>query len=60
MSRERPQLEAHLRQLADPVSRLAQEVPIGGAERIEVSVVEKPDGPQNLRRLAIEHLLESA
>ena len=46
----------HHRQLANEIAGLAQHVPIGRAERIQISIIEIPDGPQDLRRLAIEHL----
>jgi hypothetical protein len=50
----------HRRQLANSILRVTHNVPIGGAERIQIPVAKVPDRTQNLRRLAIEHFPETA
>ena len=50
----------YFRQPTDKIARVAQDFPIDRAERIEVSIVEVAEGPQNLGGLAIEHFFEGA
>jgi len=49
----------HLGQFAYSIARITQNVPIGFVERRQISILEIPEGTENLRWLAVEHLLES-
>src|SRR4051812_27375983 len=57
-SDQRPRLEMNVRQVLNSVPRVAQNLPVAGAKRSEITVLEITERAQNLRRLATEHLAE--
>src|SRR5882672_840657 len=60
MSCERARLHNYAWQPLDFIPRVPKKILIGLVERSQISILEIPEGAQDLRRFAIEHLLECA